>query len=95
MVLSINVISDPKLYVAKLPPLESYFLPYHIPVRGCAIITSRIEGGLVSAFFVMLRDGKPGGEWYFMKGHNVTVKKIINPFFVLLRRDRDFINIEH
>ena len=24
------------------------------------------------------------GEWYFMKGHNVTVKIIIKPFFVLL-----------
>ena len=25
-----------------------------------------------------------GGEWYFMKGFNTTVKKIIKPFFVLL-----------
>ena len=40
-------------------------------LRSCSIITSRIGGGLVSAFFVMLRDGKQEGEWYFMKGHNV------------------------
>ena len=25
-----------------------------------------------------------GGEWYFMKGRNVTVKKVIRPFFALL-----------
>ena len=30
-------------------------------VRGCSIITSRISGGWVSAFFVMLCDGKQGG----------------------------------
>ena len=45
---------------------------------------SRIGGGWVSTFFLMLRDGKHGGEWYFMKCRNVTVKKIIKPFFVLL-----------
>ena len=28
--------------------------------------------------------GKQRGEWFLMKGHNVTVKKIIKPFFVLL-----------
>ena len=49
-------------------------------VRNCSVITSRIGGGLVLAFFVMLRYGKQGGEWYFMKGCNVTVKKIIKPF---------------
>ena len=43
-------------------------------------ITSRIGVGWVSAFFVMLRDEKLGGEWYFMKGCLVTVKKIIKPF---------------
>ena len=37
------------------------------------MITSRTEGGWVSAFFVMLRDGKQGK--YFMKDGNVTVKK--------------------
>ena len=30
--------------------------------RGCSIIASHIEGGWVSALFVMLRDGKQGGE---------------------------------
>ena len=29
-------------------------------VWGCSIITLRIGGGWVSAFFVMLRDGKQG-----------------------------------
>ena len=48
-----------------------------VVVRDCSIITSPIGGGWVSAFFVMLRDGKQGGEWYFMKEYNVTVKKKI------------------
>ena len=55
---------------------------------GCSIITSRIGGGWVSAFFVMLRDEwyfMKGGEWYYMKGDNVTVKKV-KAFFVLLKR---------
>ena len=30
-------------------------------------------------FFVMLRDGKQEGEWYFMKGRHIKVKKIIKP----------------
>ena len=34
-----------------------------------------------------------GVEWYFIKGRNVTVKKIIKPFFISLWGDRDFINI--
>ena len=52
-----------------------------LTLRGCSIITSRIGGGWVSAFFVMLRDGKQGGgERYLMKGRNITVKKIIKPF---------------
>ena len=46
-----------------------------ILVRGCLIITSRIGGGWVSALFVMLCDWKQSGEWCFMKGRNVTVKK--------------------
>ena len=50
--------------------------------RGCSIITSRIGSGLVSAFFVMLRDGKQGGEWYFVKGCNVMVKKNHKAFFL-------------
>ena len=29
-------------------------------IRGCSIITLCIGGGWVSAFFVMLRDGKQG-----------------------------------
>ena len=48
------------------------------------MITSRIGGGWVSAFFVILRDGKQGAEWCFMKGGHVTVKKIKKSFFVLL-----------
>ena len=36
--------------------------------RDYSIITSRIEGVLVSAFFVMLGDGKQEVQWYFMKG---------------------------
>ena len=39
-------------------------------LRGCLIIASCIGGGWVSAFFVMR-----WGEWYLMKGRNVTVKK--------------------
>ena len=53
-------------------------------VWGCSIITSRIGGGWVSALFVMLRDGKQWGEWYLKKSRDVTVKKIIKPFFALL-----------
>ena len=49
--------------------------------RSCSIITWRIGVGWVSAFFVMLRDGKLGGEWYFMNGCHVIVKKIKKPFF--------------
>ena len=43
------------------------------------------RGRLVSAFFVMLRDGKQGGggQWYLVKGCNVTIK-IIKAFFILL-----------
>ena len=48
------------------------------------MITSRIGGGWVSAFLVILRDGKQGAEWYFMKDGHVTVKKIKKSFFVLL-----------
>ena len=53
---------------------------------GCSIITSRVGGEWVSAFLVMLRDGKPKG-W--------VVKKVIKPFFVLLLRDPDFIITKH
>ena len=42
------------------------------------------SGWIGLSVFVMLRDRKQGDEWHFMKGRNVTVKKIINPFFVLL-----------
>ena len=48
--------------------------------RDYPIITSRIVGGWVSTFFAMLRDGKQEGEWYLMKGRNITVKKIIKLF---------------
>ena len=40
---------------------------------ACLIITSRIWGGWVSVFSVMLRDGKQGGLG--VKGSNITVKK--------------------
>ena len=40
----------------------------------------------------VFRDGKQGGERYFMKGRHVTVEKIKKVFFfVPLQRDRDFI----
>ena len=42
----------------------SFFLEsvhYEETHRGCSIITSRIGNGWVSAFFVMLRDGKQWG----------------------------------
>ena len=43
---------------------------------GCSIITSRVGGGWVSGFFVMLRDGiQEGIQEYLMEGRNVTVKK--------------------
>ena len=45
-------------------------------LRGCSIITSCIRDGWVSAIFMMLCDmDNKGGEWYFIKGRNVTVKK--------------------
>ena len=44
---------------------------------------SHIAGGWVLAFFTM-RDGKRGAKWYFRKGCNVTVKKIIKPVSVRL-----------
>ena len=34
------------------------------------------RGWWVSAFFVLLREGKLWGEWYLMKGCHVTFKKI-------------------
>ena len=34
--------------------------------------------------WMIQRDGKQVGEWYFMKGRNVTVKKTMKPFSVLL-----------
>ena len=49
--------------------------------------------GWVSAFFVMSRDGKQGGEggqWYFMKGRNVTAKKIIKSFFCTIVKRSGF-----
>ena len=64
---------------------EVYSEPQHIQGLFNSYVTHRrVRGGWVSTFFVMLCDGKQGGEWYFMKGSNVTVKKIIKPFFVLL-----------
>ena len=58
---------------------------------GCSIITSRIADEWVSVLFVILRDENKGGEWYLIKGCNVTVKKIVKPLFALLWRNRDFI----
>ena len=55
-----------------------------IEIRGCSIITLSMWGGWVSAFFVMLRTKTRVCVWYFMKGRNVTVKKIKKPFFILL-----------
>ena len=52
------------------------------------------RGGLISALFLMLRDGKEGGEWYLMKGCNVKMKTVIKAFFVLMCRGQDFINID-
>ena len=54
------------------------------------MIASRIWGGWVSEFFVMLCDGKQGGEWYFMKGRNVTVKKNHKAFFCTIVRRSGF-----
>ena len=42
-----------------------------LKIWGCSIITSRIGSGRVFSVFVMLRDGKQGGEQYFMKDRNV------------------------
>ena len=36
---------------------------------------SIVNNNRVSAFFVMLRHGKQGGEWYFMKDRHVRSKK--------------------
>ena len=55
-----------------------------IEIRGCSIITSSMWDGWVSAFFVILRTKTRVCVWYFMKGRNVTVKKIKKPFFILL-----------
>ena len=53
------------------------------------------RGWVDLSVFVMLRNGKQGSEWYWVKGSSVTVKKKKNLkafFFVLLWRDRGFIN---
>ena len=47
-------------------------------IRSCSIITSRIGGGWVLKFFMILHVRKQGGEWYF------TIKKIIKTYYVLL-----------
>ena len=57
-------------YVTTLTSLVAIII-----VRGCSIITSRIGGG-----GKQVTENKRG-EWYLMKSHNVTVKKIIKPFF--------------
>ena len=63
---------------------------------GCSIITSRIGGGWVSAFFVMLRDAKQGGvSGTLMKGRKVKVKKKHKAIFCTIVTSRDFINIEN
>ena len=36
---------------------------------------SIVNNNRVSAFFVMLRHGKQGGKWYFMKDRHVRSKK--------------------
>ena len=49
-------------------------------------------GKYVPAFFMMLRDGKQGwrggggGEWYFMKGRNVTVNNHKAVFCTIVKR---------
>ena len=37
-------------------------------------------------FFAMLRDGKQEGEWYFMKGRHIKVKKIIKLLSTFVKR---------
>ena len=66
-------------------------------IWGCSIITSRMGVGGSQGFSWCLVTENKGGEWYLMKDRNVTVKRNhkIKPYFVLLWRDWDFINIEH
>ena len=50
--------------------------------KRCSIITSRMGGGWVSTFLVIMRNRKKRGhEWHLMKDRNVTVKKIYKVFF--------------
>ena len=52
-----------------------YFTPIMI-CSNCYWGGSIIMSGIgVSEFFMMLRNGKQGCEWYFMKGYNITIKK--------------------
>ena len=57
-------------------------------VGACLIITLRIWGGWVSAFSLMLRDGKQRRLW--VKGRNITVKKNHKAFFCTLVTRSEF-----
>ena len=49
-------------------------------IRGDSIITSRPGGRWIYTFFEILLDGKLGVGWYFIKIHDVTVKKFNEVF---------------
>ena len=65
-----------------------------LDIVGCSIVTSHIGVGKSERFAWCCVTQSKGGEWHFMKCPNAAVKEITKPFFVLLWRDGDFINIE-
>ena len=104
LILNIVPLESAETWIIKLPYIilyHKFFFNYYIFnltllylglkryfIWDCSIITSRIGGGRVSVFFVMLRNVKQGG-WVVLHDRNISVKKIIKPFFVLLWRDRE------
>ena len=56
--------------------------PGEILRRGDSLITSRPGGRWVYRFFVILRDGKLGGGWNFIKVRDITVKNFNEGFLL-------------
>ena len=90
---TINVLPHSLLtHCLKCLEMISFFEDYILRViffqtRDCSIIRSCVGGGGGVSVFSEMENNcvtENKGEWYFMKGHNVTVKIIIKPFFVLL-----------
>ena len=67
-----------------MAPSINHLLNY---LKGDSIITSHPGGRWVYTFFVILPDGKFGGGWYLIKVRTVTVTKIFNEVFWIIKEN--------